>query len=199
VQTTGPYAVADLRALIAQHEVDMFLFPAQWPETYSYTLSHALDSGLPIIAPDLGAFRERLSGRANTLLFQHLQPTTQLLQQIYQFIEDLPNGEVIAPVFASGPIKMDFYAKDYPQLVAKTMTLPQVGRKIVFKPDVKKIVSGVDGPDSWRETLLRVLWRLHMHPSLRQINTLIPYALKRGIKRSLSRSSMHDVNRKALK
>ena len=38
-------------------------FAAQVPETYAYTLSVALDSGLPIVASALGAFTERLAGQ----------------------------------------------------------------------------------------------------------------------------------------
>ena len=41
-------------------------FPAQVPESYSYTLSAALRAGLPVVAPNLGAFAERLNGRAWT-------------------------------------------------------------------------------------------------------------------------------------
>ena len=36
-------------------------FPDQVPETYSYTLSVALASGLPIVASALGALPERLA------------------------------------------------------------------------------------------------------------------------------------------
>ena len=59
----GEYAEADLPRLLAELEPQLCWFPAQWPETYSYTLSAALLQGLPIVAPDLGAFAERLSGR----------------------------------------------------------------------------------------------------------------------------------------
>jgi hypothetical protein len=38
------------------------------PETWSYTLSVALASGLPIVASTLGVFAERLAGRANARL-----------------------------------------------------------------------------------------------------------------------------------
>ena len=38
------------------------LFAAQVPETYAYTLSVALQAGLPIVASALGAFPERLAG-----------------------------------------------------------------------------------------------------------------------------------------
>ena len=39
----------------------MIFFPGQCPETYSYTLSYALATGLPIVAPRLGALSERLT------------------------------------------------------------------------------------------------------------------------------------------
>ena len=42
----------------------MLLFAAQVPETFAYTLSVALQSGLPIVASALGAFPERLAGVA---------------------------------------------------------------------------------------------------------------------------------------
>jgi GT2 family glycosyltransferase/2-polyprenyl-3-methyl-5-hydroxy-6-metoxy-1,4-benzoquinol methylase/glycosyltransferase involved in cell wall biosynthesis len=66
---TGPYRDDDLPALITRERGDVVLFPAQCPETYSYTLSAALDSGLPVVAPRLGAFVERLAGRSRSRLF----------------------------------------------------------------------------------------------------------------------------------
>src|SRR2546427_7883740 len=47
---------------------DLAWFPAQWPETYSYTLSACLAAGLPIVAPEIGAFpeRDRKSTRLNS-------------------------------------------------------------------------------------------------------------------------------------
>lgn len=62
---TGEYREGDLGKLIALERGDAFFFPAQVPETFSYTLSAALATGLPIVATDLGAFAERLAGRAN--------------------------------------------------------------------------------------------------------------------------------------
>lgn len=41
---------------------DLIWFPAQWPETYSYTLSACLLGGWPVVAPDLGAFAEKVKG-----------------------------------------------------------------------------------------------------------------------------------------
>lgn len=64
----GPYPESDLALLLDRLNPDVVWFPAQWPETYSYTLSACLQAGKPIVAPDLGAFAERLSGRAWTWL-----------------------------------------------------------------------------------------------------------------------------------
>lgn len=59
----GEYSEKDLPSLIEWLQPDLAWFPAQWPETYSYTLSACLTAGLPIAAPDLGAFPERLNAR----------------------------------------------------------------------------------------------------------------------------------------
>lgn len=58
----GEYSDAELPQLIASEALDVWMFPAQWPETWSYTLSAALATGLPIVASALGAFTERLAG-----------------------------------------------------------------------------------------------------------------------------------------
>ncbi len=58
---SGPYTDAELLQLIGRERPDVIFFPALWPETYSYTLSYALATRLPIVAPRLGAFSERLA------------------------------------------------------------------------------------------------------------------------------------------
>ena len=59
----GQYADEDLPALLQRLAPHLAWFPAQWPETYSYTLSAALQAGLPVAVPDLGAFAERVAER----------------------------------------------------------------------------------------------------------------------------------------
>ncbi len=68
VITHGPYANKDVYALVGRIEPDIVWFPALWPETYSYTLSIALHLGLPVVVPDIGAFMERVAGRALTVV-----------------------------------------------------------------------------------------------------------------------------------
>lgn len=62
----GSYEEGELPDLLSWLQPDLVWFPAQCPETYSYTLSAALENGYPVVAPDLGAFSERLDGRAWT-------------------------------------------------------------------------------------------------------------------------------------
>ena len=60
----GEYTEAELPGMLEWLQPDVVWFPALWPETYSYTLSACLQAGLPVVAPDLGAFPERLAHRA---------------------------------------------------------------------------------------------------------------------------------------
>lgn len=63
LQVHGPYPDLALPERLADLKPHLVWFPAQTPETYSYTLSACLQAGLPVVAPDLGAFPERLGGR----------------------------------------------------------------------------------------------------------------------------------------
>ena len=59
----GRYSETDLLALLDSLKPHLVWFPGSCPETWSYTLSAALQAGLPVVAPALGAFPERLAGR----------------------------------------------------------------------------------------------------------------------------------------
>jgi len=71
---SGAYDDCELPLLIARERPDLFFFPARWPETYSYTLSVAMRTGLPIIAPRLGAFSERLADYPQARLLDWCTP-----------------------------------------------------------------------------------------------------------------------------
>jgi len=64
----GQYIDDELPALIAAERPDVIWFPAQVPESYSYTLSVALATGAAIVASNLGAFPERLAGNPRAVL-----------------------------------------------------------------------------------------------------------------------------------
>jgi glycosyltransferase involved in cell wall biosynthesis len=62
VSIHGQYPDSELPALIAAERPDVIWFPSQVPESYSYTLSAALDAGAAIVASAMGALPERLAG-----------------------------------------------------------------------------------------------------------------------------------------
>jgi GT2 family glycosyltransferase len=59
VEVTGPYRHEDVFETLEAQAVDVIFLPSRWPETYSYTLSVAIESGLPIIVFDIGALQAR--------------------------------------------------------------------------------------------------------------------------------------------
>ncbi|MCJ2126396.1 glycosyltransferase [Methylobacterium sp. J-077] len=62
VRVTGRYADQALESLILAEAPDLAWFPAQCPETWSYTLTSALRLNLPVLCSDIGAFAERIVG-----------------------------------------------------------------------------------------------------------------------------------------
>jgi glycosyltransferase involved in cell wall biosynthesis len=62
VTVLGSYEDARLASLVALERPDAFLFLSQVPESYSYTLTIAMQTGKPIVATQHGAFPERLRG-----------------------------------------------------------------------------------------------------------------------------------------
>jgi GT2 family glycosyltransferase/glycosyltransferase involved in cell wall biosynthesis len=69
ISVTGRYRVDDVPRLIDDVGPHVLLFVQRWPETYSFTLSEAFQAGYPILAPDIGAFSERVSGLLNCGLY----------------------------------------------------------------------------------------------------------------------------------
>ena len=71
-QATGSYVAAKLPMLIASERPDVIWLPSQVPETFSFTLTAAIDSRIPIVAANIGALAERLSDDTSAIL---LSPT----------------------------------------------------------------------------------------------------------------------------
>lgn len=71
ITATGSYRSDELMHLLASERPDAIWLPSQVPETYSFALSAALASGLPIVASDLGALGERLRHCERATLLSH--------------------------------------------------------------------------------------------------------------------------------
>jgi hypothetical protein len=112
IAMTGKYADGELPALLAKVKPHVVWFPAQGPESYSYTLSAAIDAGLPIVATRIGAFPERLAGRPSTWLVDPEASTEAWLATFAEVRRALerqrtrPNGKPRKPV-------ADYYRERY--------------------------------------------------------------------------------------
>ncbi len=62
VFVTGRYEEEEIEALLRRERPHLAWFASVVPETWCYALSHAIRAGLPILASDLGALGERLTG-----------------------------------------------------------------------------------------------------------------------------------------
>ncbi len=71
ITASGSYEDSALPRLIAEERPDVIWFPFQVPETFNYTLSAAIASGVAIVASDFGSTVERLSTYAKKTLVPH--------------------------------------------------------------------------------------------------------------------------------
>ncbi|MDH4426155.1 MAG: methyltransferase domain-containing protein [Acidovorax sp.] len=83
----GAYEDDELQSLLNRLKPDLIWFPARWPETYSYTLSACLDSGCPVLAPDLGAFPERLARRPWSWIYPWSLPSGDCVRLLLELRE----------------------------------------------------------------------------------------------------------------
>lgn len=189
VKVTGPYDADTLPQLIEQHQVDILFFPARWAETYNYVLSYALGTGLPIMAPRVGAFPERLAGREATLLFNHRLQPAAAISELESLIQQMDAGTPPhCDSEAYDGYETGYYDTDY-LASADTSKAVQYGAED-FHFDVGERQQAMLNP---RERLLAGMWRVYSHPSMAWVDRVVPYKVRRKVKRMLTRKPLHEV------
>lgn len=91
---TGPYEQQELPSLIRREAPHAIFLPSLTPETWSYALSAAMATGLPIIAFDIGAIAERL--RSSTVP-HHLIPPGTGAAEINEMLLAVASGKADPP------------------------------------------------------------------------------------------------------
>lgn len=181
----GQYAEPDLPALLDWLKPDVAWFPALWPETYSYTLSACLKAGLPIVAPDLGAFAERLNGRAWTWLCRWDQPASDWVS----FFERLRTGHfsvAVAPAPAAGTVASadDFaYRTHYLEGIALPVLPPPPSHDFLQRHRPGASATATGRP---KQGLLSLAVRLRRAPVMRGVVRRIPLRWQTRVKVWLS-------------
>jgi len=115
VTEAGPYRNEQLPGLLREMGAHVVWFPAQWPETFSYTLSVCLELGLPVVAPDIGAFPERLAGREWSWIVPWDQDTDKVLEFFLAIRRDhfLTGIPPMPPEDRGRRAAADFYPLEY--------------------------------------------------------------------------------------
>jgi GT2 family glycosyltransferase/glycosyltransferase involved in cell wall biosynthesis len=163
ISQTGKYEEADLPRLLAAARPHVVWFPAQWPETYSYTLSAAIDAGLPIVAMRIGAFPERLRGRPLTWLVEPGATTRDWLTVFGNVRATLARRRKAEGARAVVP---DFYAGSYQAPLAAPVIRPaMVDLRRPGKISVAAIPERLDNGELSPCAYIRLLLPLD-HPSV---------------------------------
>ena len=179
----GAYEEKDLPELLQWLQPDLVWFPAQWPETYSYTLSACLQAGLPVVAPDVGAFAERLAGRPWSWVRPWASSTTDWVQWFSRLREEhFTNAHPPKPPNAlthqteDALIQHWNYQHDYTAgFRAIPCNLPKAEQLAALRP------IGTAAP-LLRQGVVGVLVRLRAAPGLRQLARAVPAHWQRRAK-----------------
>jgi hypothetical protein len=101
ITVTGRYDESGIFTLLQKHRIQTLFFPANLPETYSYTISWAIRARMLPVAFDIGAIAERMRAlgyadlliplelgnapaRVNNFLLEHMHIGISPVQE-YQF------------------------------------------------------------------------------------------------------------------
>lgn len=96
----GGYTRSDVVKTIHSADPDLVLLLSNWPETFSYTLSEAIASEVPVIATDGGALRQRVSKEAVGFLV----PVENPVPRAIEIIDDVKAHPEVVP-FLRGRVR----------------------------------------------------------------------------------------------
>jgi glycosyltransferase involved in cell wall biosynthesis len=107
-----------VQRLIGNADPHLIFFPQRWPETYSYTLSEAFAAGTPILAPDIGAFAERLANIPGSWLYPVESTPSEVVAKLLNIRDGYLGGNPMPPGperarHSDLPLQFDFYDNQY--------------------------------------------------------------------------------------
>jgi GT2 family glycosyltransferase/glycosyltransferase involved in cell wall biosynthesis len=82
IEIIGKYLDDDLERMVKQYRPHVSFFPSQWPETFSYTLSHSLRFGIYPIVSDIGAQSERVKNIEFGYVFDGSLPASTICEML---------------------------------------------------------------------------------------------------------------------
>lgn len=199
VHEHGAYEDAGIIDQIQALGPHLIWFPALWPETYSYTLSEALRAGVPVVAPDIGAFPERLHGRP----LSWVRPWNDRPEDWLRFFRGLAAGELQGPGGAlewdgqpAPPADGGFYRFGYLEGTPTPAADPERALDHDWVADALALSESLGREHQGltrRERILVLILRLRQGRLGRLIARFIPVSLQRRFKRRLTRRPVHEI------
>lgn len=190
VITLGPYKEYMLKHHIKNIQPHLIWFPTLCPETYSYTLSAALEAGKPVVASDMGTFLERLAHRPLTWI-KPCQTSGEAWAAFLNMLrETVFKGAKTAEIVWDDQPKTSWnYKQNYKTPSAYSRTAADE-----FRPDEKWIKEFIfkDLTNSKEKVLLWLL-NIRFHPLMAKLLQKVPYHMERRIKRWFSRKPIHEI------
>jgi GT2 family glycosyltransferase/glycosyltransferase involved in cell wall biosynthesis len=126
VFVTGPYDEGEADRLLEREQCHVAFFPSVWPETWCYSLTHALSFSLPVLAFDHGALAERL----RTYISAKLIPLSTTAERMNDSLLELSNKSAHAKVRKEAVMDQSSLTLERPPSAELTssvqiLTLPQ--------------------------------------------------------------------------
>jgi glycosyltransferase involved in cell wall biosynthesis len=114
---TGIYRESELVDHLKNLAPHVIWFPIQVPETYSYTLTAAIDSGLPIVASRIGALPERLEGRPLTWFMDDVAASASEWLALFELIRERLLISRTGPQIGKRAVCEQYYPERYLEFI----------------------------------------------------------------------------------
>ena len=186
VHVHGAYDEAALQYRMRALEPDLIWFPCQWPETYSYTLTSTLESGLPLLAPSLGAFSSRTEGRPFSWVYDFDKNSAQLLSMINSHLNELVANSGETRIWDNQKERPAYYSNDVylPKRIKRDFELDGLPSEDALEDILYKNVAS--NQSRIRALLAPLLWRLRNSRLVSRIwFGLVPGRLRVGLRKIL--------------
>lgn len=85
---TGEYNSQEIPSLLSKYEIDIVFISSICPETFSYTTSEAISTGIPVACYNFGAPAERVSSYEKGLVLKKISPEENI-SEIKEFVLNL--------------------------------------------------------------------------------------------------------------
>lgn len=198
IKETGAYRDEDVESHIREIDPHIVWFPCRWPETYSYTLSAALRAGLPIAAPDLGSFEERLYARPLSWIKPWETAPEEWLGFFMEIRQRFLKQEPVSLKDGAGlmaPSAFRYkrnYARGIVPAVDASATLDII-QIIRYSQSTVLVSNDPHRPLTEREKMLIWFLLMRQKPVVYRLLRALPFNVMQTFKRTLTERPIHEV------